>query len=131
MSRTLTASDRKNLIRLAAEMPKGSPERRAILAGLKKAKLGKLWEKYEADWDLASALERDALSRFPGKVRTLDTIVRGQGQDDAQRRWKRDRQILAITVNTPEAEAYVREMAKKHRREAQKTFSGWALVSSK
>lgn len=36
MSRPLTASDRKNLIRLASELPQGSPERRAILAGLQK-----------------------------------------------------------------------------------------------
>ena len=35
--KTLTASDRKSLIRLASSLPKGSPERRAILAGLKKA----------------------------------------------------------------------------------------------
>ena len=34
MARNLTASDRKSLIRLASTMPKGSPERRAILAGL-------------------------------------------------------------------------------------------------
>ena len=34
--KTLTASDRKSLIRLASGMPKGSPERRAILAGLEK-----------------------------------------------------------------------------------------------
>ena len=37
MSRKLTSSDRKSLIRLASEMPKGSPERKAILAGLKKS----------------------------------------------------------------------------------------------
>ena len=35
-SRKLTASDRKSLIRLASALPKGSEERRAILAGLKK-----------------------------------------------------------------------------------------------
>lgn len=35
MPRTLTASDRKSLIRLASVLPKGSPERRDILAGLK------------------------------------------------------------------------------------------------
>lgn len=35
MSRSLTASDRKSLIRLAASLPKGSEDRRAILAGLK------------------------------------------------------------------------------------------------
>ena len=39
MPRSLTASDRKNLVRLASEMPKGSPERRAILAVLKKTAL--------------------------------------------------------------------------------------------
>lgn len=37
MSRTLTASDRSALIRLASAMPVGSPERKAILAGLKQA----------------------------------------------------------------------------------------------
>ena len=36
MSRTLTASDRRRLIRLASTMEKGSEERRAILAGLSK-----------------------------------------------------------------------------------------------
>lgn len=34
MPRSLTASDRKNLIRLASDLEKGTPERRAILAGL-------------------------------------------------------------------------------------------------
>ena len=37
MSRTLTASDRSSLIRLASSLPAGSPERKTILAGLKKA----------------------------------------------------------------------------------------------
>ena len=37
MSRTLTSSDRKALIRLASTMSVGSEERRAILAGLRKA----------------------------------------------------------------------------------------------
>ena len=36
--KTLTASDRSALIRLASELPKGSEERRAILAGLKVSK---------------------------------------------------------------------------------------------
>lgn len=42
MSRKLTASDRKSLIRLASELPKGSPERKAILAGLTKTSAKKL-----------------------------------------------------------------------------------------
>ena len=33
----LSSTDRTSLIRLARSMPKGSPERKAILAGLKKA----------------------------------------------------------------------------------------------
>ena len=37
MPRTLTASDRSALIRLAATMEKGSPERKAILKGLSKS----------------------------------------------------------------------------------------------
>jgi len=36
MSKSLTASDRSSLIRLASSMEKGSEERKAILAGLKK-----------------------------------------------------------------------------------------------
>ncbi|MCH8517578.1 MAG: hypothetical protein LAT68_14745 [Cyclobacteriaceae bacterium] len=36
MSRQLTASDRNQLIHLASELPKGSRERKAILAGLQK-----------------------------------------------------------------------------------------------
>ena len=36
MSRTLTAQDRSSLIRLASSLPSGSPERKAILAGLSK-----------------------------------------------------------------------------------------------
>jgi hypothetical protein len=43
MSRTLTATDRKALIRLASTMGKGSVERRVILAGLKK-RAKKRWE---------------------------------------------------------------------------------------
>ena len=36
MSRSLTAQDRSALIRLASDLPKGSPERRSVLAGLQK-----------------------------------------------------------------------------------------------
>ncbi len=38
MPRTLTASDRRSLIRLASSMPVGSDERKAILKGLAKTK---------------------------------------------------------------------------------------------
>jgi hypothetical protein len=40
MPRVLTAADRKSLIRLASSLPKGSPEKKAILAGLAKTKTG-------------------------------------------------------------------------------------------
>ena len=40
MSRTLTASDRSALIRLASTLPAGSEERKAILAGLSKKARG-------------------------------------------------------------------------------------------
>ena len=36
MSRNLTAQDRSSLVKLASSLPKGSPERKAILAGLGK-----------------------------------------------------------------------------------------------
>ena len=39
MARTLTASDRKTLIKMASTMPVGSPERKAILKGLSKTKV--------------------------------------------------------------------------------------------
>ncbi len=39
MSRSLSASDRSSLIRLASTLPAGSPERKAILAGLSKVSL--------------------------------------------------------------------------------------------
>lgn len=45
MPRTLTASDRSTLIKLASTMPKGSPERKAILAGLEKASRSRLLQK--------------------------------------------------------------------------------------
>ena len=47
--KTLTASDRKSLIRLAASLPKGDKSRRAILSGLKKTASTykvKEWNKY-------------------------------------------------------------------------------------
>ena len=39
MARNLTASDRSRLIKLASTLPTGSPERKAILAGLSKTKV--------------------------------------------------------------------------------------------
>lgn len=58
MPRTLTASDRSRLIKLASAMPAGSPERRAILTGLKRVaapwriapRWGKALRKDTEDW---------------------------------------------------------------------------------
>lgn len=44
MSRRLTASDRRSLIRLASGLPVGSDERRAILAGLRRASGRRVYE---------------------------------------------------------------------------------------
>ena len=50
MSRTLTATDRSALIRLASTLPAGSPERRAILAGLKTSTSRYGWDYSDSEW---------------------------------------------------------------------------------
>jgi len=66
MSKTLTASDRKSLIRLASALPAGSPERRAILAGLQKAPVAK------SAANATPAVE--ALMRDLGRIPGVDTV---------------------------------------------------------
>ena len=63
MSRKLTASDRKSLIRLASSLPKGSDERRAILSGLKKA--------LDMDFPGTAFLGEPAASRWVSGARAL------------------------------------------------------------
>jgi len=64
MSRTLTASDRKSLIRLASTLPSGSAERKAILAGLKKSASSKVAA-------MSSGVLADNLARlFMGDIRS-------------------------------------------------------------
>ncbi len=48
MTRTLTASDRRSLIRMASTLPVGSPERKAILAGLSKKASGSKEARYRS-----------------------------------------------------------------------------------
>ena len=51
MSRNLTASDRSALLKLASTMPVGSPERKAILAGLSKTGTKRSgWDYSDAEW---------------------------------------------------------------------------------
>ena len=67
----LTTTDRKSLIRLASELPKGSDERRAILAGLKSAtgnKIASAYMLFLKDVEKIEAAMHSAranLSRFP------------------------------------------------------------------
>ena len=71
MSRTLTAADRSSLIRLASTMEKGSPERKAILAGLSKKGL----DMVDAI-DLRGGVEDSFQSMLPNGVRgDLDEVV--------------------------------------------------------
>jgi|APSaa5957512622_1039677.scaffolds.fasta_scaffold07821_3 hypothetical protein len=49
MSKRLTASDRTRLIRLASELPEGSEERRAILAGIVQSAMKKVKIRVEKD----------------------------------------------------------------------------------
>ena len=70
MSRTLTASDRSSLIRLASTLPVGSPERKAILAGLAQTKV--------AAADLVDETYRAVRDRWFKFNATMLTFLQGQ-----------------------------------------------------
>ena len=77
MSRPLTASDRHSLIRLASTMPAGSAERRAILAGLKKASHKPVFAYKATDgkWYLAASVSPNwDGAEGVGPFRSLDDI---------------------------------------------------------
>ena len=63
MARTLTASDRKSLIKLASTLPKGSPERKAILAGL-------------ADSASRGTFKKDVLAALPSLKGEVEDAVK-------------------------------------------------------
>lgn len=75
MSRILTASDRKNLIRLAFELPKGSPGRKAILAGLEK-RVGP--HDPVSGWIQKNRRDLDTV----GKIFTVERAERGRENED-------------------------------------------------
>ena len=81
MSRTLTASDRKTLIRLASSLEKGSPERRAILSSLREAAPRHLGPK------ITKALERglDKRRMRPDLVKILMSHAQSVGRPVSQR----------------------------------------------
>ena len=73
MPRTLTASDRARLIRLASTMPVGTPERRAILAALSKT---------SARVDLPKHLHALSAKVYADYKRALDGA-----KDEVLRKW--------------------------------------------
>ena len=84
MSRSLTASDRSALIRLASTLPKGSKERKAILAGLKEAaRRTPITLQELLDLDEGGTL---LLEKRDWNGRSLDSFkLKGRG---AERAWK-------------------------------------------
>lgn len=79
MSRTLTASDRRSLIRMASTMPVGSPERKAILAGLSKTpalKIGKKTAKL-------SDFEKKHIKAMKGQIKLVEDLVSRVTLNDA------------------------------------------------
>ena len=72
MHRNLTANDRKNLIRLASELPKGSSERRAILSGLEK--------QARLDPEVESHLEEVTGRSYSKLVKILSDMVKSDNR---------------------------------------------------
>ena len=121
----ISVSDQKALIRLASSLPPGDKTRRAIVAGL-----GALFKEFERAWDLSTQQERKVKSMFRRAV-TLDENVRMMGNDKAQQKWKRDRIVIDTKDESPEAQAYVEDLAHKYHMEATMGSLGWVLRSKK
>jgi len=114
MSRNITAPDRKNLIRIASSLPKGSEERRAILSGLQKSAdyradmydevksypdaLSSAEVKRGVDQILGSglwrqeffaALKKPGVPRLPGSHQIQKAVIKDIRFEDVQpRKWK-------------------------------------------
>lgn len=89
MPRTLTAQDRASLIRLASSLPAGSPERKAILAGLSKSAGSKELDLLESS-DLADyeevtlrVVKRFKFQVFARNGVAYKVVVRSVGVDDS------------------------------------------------
>ena len=100
--KTITASDRKSLIRLAATLPKGSPERRVVLAGLSKSAYGgrgPVWtEALERRWNDLHDIERE-LEDVAREYDVAGSYHSGKGRKDALK----IRDLVQATVKTLEA----------------------------
>lgn len=88
----LTATDRKTLIRLASSMGKGSPERKAVLAGLSKSVVanaaGKA-DKNAARGERNPALQKDLTKKLKRDLHVLDQgWTRKGGGDISPDQWK-------------------------------------------
>ena len=70
MPKTLTASDRKSLIRLASSLPAGSEERRTILSGIKKKAMTA--EDDRGNEYTVEELERNA----KGTIKELESLLK-------------------------------------------------------
>ncbi len=113
MSRILTASDRTALIRLASSLPKGSPERKAILAGLSSTSrtaasdplvkmvdeaLGSMLVGTNLDHDAAARLDREALDLAVGSARGVLTGMKAWALSEADE-LRQARLLLADMVS--------------------------------
>tara|TARA_B100001094_G_scaffold258136_1_gene257859 strand:+ start:5939 stop:6361 length:423 start_codon:yes stop_codon:yes gene_type:complete len=100
--KTITASDRKSLIRLAATLPKGSPERRVVLAGLSKSAYGgrgPVWtEALERRWNDLHDIERE-LEDVAREYDVAGSYHSGKGRKDALK----IRDLVQATVKALEA----------------------------
>ena len=79
MAKTLTATDRSALIRLASSMEKGSPERKTILSGLKSQgthRTALYWGPVDEESDLGELDDWDNWTEF---LDDLDKDLRGLG----------------------------------------------------
>ena len=79
MAKTLTASDRKSLIRLASSLPAGSPERRAILASLKQVKATAPGSKTAADFTWGRRVNELKAQFMREVVNEAIAIINGEG----------------------------------------------------
>jgi len=82
--KNLTASDRKSLIRLASSLPKGSPERKAILAGLEKKAAS--YAIYQYPIEIEDTYDLRNLKKFSYALdlgRSLLLLERSMSVDDA------------------------------------------------
>ncbi len=102
MTRKMKASDRKSMIRLASTLPKGSPERRAILAGLSKSAYGgrgPVWtDALERRWNDLHDIERE-LEDVAREYDVAGSYHSGRGRKDALK----IRGLIQATVKALEA----------------------------